>query len=64
MRVGVIGTGAIAWKHAQAYKNIGYEITVCTDRTAEKGRKFAEAAGAEFVAYAGGTVQPPTGGLC
>jgi predicted dehydrogenase len=49
MRVGVIGTGAIAWKHAQAYKNIGYRITACTDRTEEKGRKFAEAWGAEFV---------------
>ncbi len=50
MKVGIIGTGAIAWKHAQAYKNIGYQITACTDRTAEKGRKFAEATGADFVA--------------
>jgi predicted dehydrogenase len=50
MRVGVIGTGAIAWKHAQAYKNIGYQITACTDRTEEKGRKFAEAWDAEYVA--------------
>ena len=50
MKVGIIGTGAIAWKHAQAYRNIGYQITVCTDRTAEKGRKFAEAMGAEYVA--------------
>jgi predicted dehydrogenase len=50
MRLGVIGTGAIAWKHAQAYKNIGYRITACTDRTEEKGRKFAGAWGAEFVA--------------
>ena len=50
MNVGVIGTGAIAWKHAQAYKNIGYKLTACTDRTAEKGRKFAEAWGAEFEA--------------
>jgi len=50
MRVGIIGTGAIAWKHAQAYKNIGYQVAVCTDRTAEKGRKFAEATDAEFVA--------------
>ena len=50
MNVGVIGTGAIAWKHAQAYKNIGYRITACTDRTEEKGRKFAEAWGAEYVA--------------
>ena len=24
MRVGLIGTGAISYKHAQAYKNIGY----------------------------------------
>lgn len=50
MRVGIIGTGAIAGKHAQAYRNIGYSVTACTDRTPEKGRKFAEAWGAEFVA--------------
>lgn len=50
MNVGVIGTGAIAWKHAQAYKNIGYRITACTNGNQEKGRKFAEAWGAEFVA--------------
>lgn len=49
MRVGVIGTGAISWKHAQACKNIGYEVTVCTDINPENGRKFAEATGAEFV---------------
>jgi UDP-N-acetyl-2-amino-2-deoxyglucuronate dehydrogenase len=50
MKVGIIGTGAIAWKHAQAYRNIGYQVTVCTDRTAEKGRKFADETGAEYVA--------------
>ena len=50
MRVGIIGTGAIAWKHAQAYKNTGYEVTACTNRSVEKGRKFAEATGAEFLA--------------
>ena len=49
MNVGMIGTGAIAWKHAQAYKNIGYRITACTNTTAERGLKFAEATGAEFV---------------
>jgi UDP-N-acetyl-2-amino-2-deoxyglucuronate dehydrogenase len=49
MRVGIIGTGAIAWKHLQAYKNIGYQVTVCTDRTEERGRKFAETAEAEYV---------------
>ncbi len=50
MRVGIIGTGAIAGKHAQAYRNIGYQITVCTNRTAESGKKFAAEYGAEFVA--------------
>ncbi|MGC1782799.1 MAG: Gfo/Idh/MocA family oxidoreductase, partial [Acidobacteriaceae bacterium] len=50
MRVAIIGTGAIAAKHAQAYKNIGYHLTACTDRTPERGRKFAETWGAEFVA--------------
>jgi len=49
MKVGIIGTGAITGKHAQAYKNINYELTACTDRTAEKGRRFAAAWGAEFV---------------
>ncbi len=49
MRVGVIGTGAIAGMHARAYKNIGYTIRACTNVTQEKGRRFAEEHGAEFV---------------
>ncbi len=49
MRVGVIGTGAISWKHAQAYKNIGFEVTVCTDISEANGKKFAEATNSEFV---------------
>ena len=49
MRVGVIGTGAISYKHALAYKNIGFHITACTNRTADAGRRFAETTGAEFV---------------
>jgi UDP-N-acetyl-2-amino-2-deoxyglucuronate dehydrogenase len=49
MRVGIIGTGAIAGKHAQAYKNIGYTITACTDWTPDRGRAFAQATGATFV---------------
>jgi predicted dehydrogenase len=49
MRVGIIGTGAIAAKHAQAYRNIGYKVVACTDHTTAKGRNFAEVAGAEFV---------------
>src|SRR5207237_7247101 len=49
MRVGIIGTGAISHKHAQAYSNIGYQLTVCTDFHAESGRAFAERYGCEFV---------------
>jgi predicted dehydrogenase len=49
MRVGIIGTGAVSHKHAQAYKNIGYELTVCTDINAESGRAFANQYGCEFV---------------
>ena len=48
MRVGIIGTGAIAWKHAEAYKNIGYQVAACTDRTLERGHKFAESTGAVY----------------
>src|SRR5882672_9688998 len=49
MKVGMIGTGAISRMHAQAYKNIGFELTVCTDINQEYGRKFAEQWGAKFV---------------
>ena len=49
MRVGIIGTGAISHKHAQAYQNIGYQVTVCTDIFEEAGRRFARQYGAEFV---------------
>jgi predicted dehydrogenase len=46
MRVGIIGTGAIAHKHAQVYANIGYEIAACANRVddqphRERGRDFA-----------------------
>jgi UDP-N-acetyl-2-amino-2-deoxyglucuronate dehydrogenase len=50
MRVGFIGASGIAGKHAQAYRNIGYRIAAVTDRTEERGRKFADVWGAEFVA--------------
>jgi predicted dehydrogenase len=49
MRVGIIGTGAIANMHAQAYKNIGYRVTACTDVYAPAGEKYAERWGCEFV---------------
>ncbi|MCP5111769.1 MAG: Gfo/Idh/MocA family oxidoreductase, partial [bacterium] len=49
MRVGIIGTGAISNKHAEAYQSIGFEVTVCTDIFEEAGRRFAERWGCEFV---------------
>jgi predicted dehydrogenase len=52
MRVGIIGTGAIANKHALAYRNLGFQITACTNQSAERGQTFAEANGAQFVATA------------
>jgi len=45
----MIGTGAISWMHARAYRNIGYELTVCTDIHEPAGRRFADEHGAEFV---------------
>ncbi|MGH9657370.1 MAG: Gfo/Idh/MocA family protein [Bryobacteraceae bacterium] len=49
MRVGMIGTGAISQKHADAYRNIGFELTVATDIVEPAGRAFAERNGCEFV---------------
>ncbi len=49
MRVGLIGCGAIAQKHIQAYKNIGFSVAACTDEREEHGRQFAQSCGAEFV---------------
>src|SRR5579863_7713064 len=45
----MIGTGAISHKHAEAYRNIGYELTVCTDVYEPAGLKFAGQYGCEFV---------------
>lgn len=49
MKVGIIGTGAISNKHAQAYRNIGFRITVCTDIDPVSGQNFAQRHGAVFV---------------
>jgi len=49
MRVGLIGAGAISQKHALAYRNIGFRITVCTDINEQSGRNFAAQHGATFV---------------
>jgi UDP-N-acetyl-2-amino-2-deoxyglucuronate dehydrogenase len=49
MKVGLIGTGAISHKHAQVYRNIGFEISVCTNQNPESGKKFAAQYGCDFV---------------
>lgn len=49
MNVGIVGTGAIARKHAQAYRNIGYSLVACTNTSPERGRKFAQETGVQFV---------------
>jgi predicted dehydrogenase len=49
LRVGLIGCGAIAHKHALAYRNIGYRVTVVNDYLEERGIEFAEKYGALFV---------------
>jgi len=49
MNVGILGTGAIANKHAQAYKNIGFEVVACSNKTEARGREFAERWGAKFI---------------
>jgi UDP-N-acetyl-2-amino-2-deoxyglucuronate dehydrogenase len=47
MRVGIIGTGAISHKHAQAYKNIGFEIAAATDNDPERCAQFVAMYGGE-----------------
>jgi predicted dehydrogenase len=49
MRVGIIGTGAIAEKHAQAYSNIGYPVVACSNRSAARGLDFAARHHTRFV---------------
>jgi UDP-N-acetyl-2-amino-2-deoxyglucuronate dehydrogenase len=49
LNVGLIGTAAVAHKHAQAYRNLGFELVVCSNRNEERGRRFAEQYEAEFV---------------
>ena len=49
MRVGIVGTGAVARKHARAYLNIGYRVAACSNFHGESGRRFAGEFAAEFV---------------
>lgn len=48
MNVGLVGTGAIAHKHAESYQEIGYNLVAVSDVIEEKGRQFADKYGAEF----------------
>jgi len=50
MRVGMIGTGAISHKHAQAYRNIGYEIATACDVAPGRAADFCAQYGGEAVA--------------
>jgi len=45
----MIGTGAISRMHAKVYRNIGFDLTVCTDIHEPSGRRFADENGCEFV---------------
>lgn len=49
MRVGLVGTGAIAHKHGDSYLEIGYELVACSNRGREKGEAFAAKYGCQFV---------------
>ncbi len=49
MKIAILGTGAIADKHAQAYRNIGFELTACCNGSAARGRDFAERWDCQFV---------------
>ncbi len=56
MKVGLIGTGAIANMHARAYRNIGFELAACYNKTEARGRDFAGKWNAEFVGSVRGAV--------
>jgi predicted dehydrogenase len=56
MNIGLIGTGAISHKHAEAYRNLGWKVAACTDLSRENGERFAAQWGGEFV--------PTTEALC
>ena len=49
MRVGIIGTGAIASLHAQVYQRLGFELRVCTDVNRDAAERFAARHGATVV---------------
>lgn len=50
MRVGIVGTGAIARLHARAYRNIGFTVRSAIDVNAAAASAFAAEHGAEVAA--------------
>lgn len=56
MRVGIVGTGAIARLHARAYKSIGFSVRAVVD--------VNETAARAFVAEHGGEILPDVDALC
>ncbi len=49
VRVGLIGTGAIAQMHARAHKSIGHVVRACTDLNPDVGKAFASEFDAEYL---------------
>jgi predicted dehydrogenase len=47
MRVGIIGTGAVAHKHVQAFQNIGYGVVACAGIDSARGLKFGNQYGCQ-----------------
>jgi len=47
VQVGIIGTGAISHKHAQAYRNIGYLLVACAASNPSRARTFADQYGCQ-----------------
>ena len=50
MRVGIVGTGAIARLHARAYRNLGFSVRAVTDVNAAAAQHFVAEHGGEVVA--------------
>jgi predicted dehydrogenase len=50
MKVGIVGTGAIANLHARVYRQSGFTIVVCTDVVADAARRFAAEHGCDVAA--------------
>ena len=48
MNIGLIGTGAIAHKHAECYGELGFSLVACSDRIPKYGQAYADKYGAEF----------------